>query len=138
MPHVSSKKLSKKQSYTLNKNFTEWLNTLPKSYTAVAVQNLLTDTEQVMLAKRLSIIFLLQDGFSAYQVSRMCSVTLQTVQRLLKDKDGGRFDDLVRMWKQKKQKDEMWKMIDSFSRLGLPSYVGKDRYSKLNKNSRRG
>jgi hypothetical protein len=133
MPHVSKKKLSDKQQFTLDKNFSNWLDTLSKSNTSIAVRSLLTDTERIMLAKRLSIIFLIGDGLSSYKISKMCSVTIQTVQRLQVDLESGRFDDLVKLWDKKKARDEMWKLIETFSRMGLPSYVGKDRYKNLPK-----
>ena len=118
MPHVSKKKLSDKQLYTLNKNFSHWLDTLSKANTSVAVKSLLTDTEQIMLAKRLSIVFLLNDGLSVYKVSKMCSVTIPTVQRINMDIEKGRFSDLIAFWKKKKQRDEMWELIETFSRFG--------------------
>ena len=131
MPHVSKNKLSKKQRYSLDKNFSEWLDAMTKSNTSIAVKSLLTDTERIMLAKRLSIIFLIEDGLSNYKVSKMCSVTIQTVQRLRADRQKGRFIDLVKLWDKKKERDNMWQLIETFSRMGLPSYVGKDRYKSM-------
>ena len=83
MPHVSRNRLAKKTEKelirTLNFVFTKIKNADDMLAFSTA---LLTDTEKLMLAKRLAIVVLLEKGFPDSQIAETLHVTRITVSKM--------------------------------------------------------
>lgn len=83
MPQVSRHKLSKKTEEELVKNLNLVLAAISKhEEMLIFLTALLTNTERLMLAKRLAIIVLIADGVSDSQIANMLHVTRMTVSKM--------------------------------------------------------
>lgn len=79
------------------------------------MQDLLSPTEQLMLAKRLSIAFLLHKGYDQRSISKILKVSLSTVNRVsLRMQLGGLgFKKLITEIIQSEKMDKFWSKLDN-------------------------
>ena len=93
MPHVSKKRLDKRQEKELIRNFELVLTKISNdSQMHDFLGSLLTPTEKVMLAKRLAIVVLLKEEIPQASVVSALNVTQATVSRMqlfLESRGGG-------------------------------------------------
>lgn len=83
MPHVSRNKLDQKIEKQLTDTLDIVLTNLSKQDEVKGfLLSLLTPTERIMLAKRLTIIILLNEGFSESEIADTLHVTRVTVSRM--------------------------------------------------------
>ncbi len=94
------------------------------------ISELLTDTEQIMLAKRLMVIFMLAEGVSQYRIKKILNISSSTVARTARLMDGGAFHHLTQMCRKKKSREILWNELENIVRLGMPS-MGNDRWKWL-------
>lgn len=85
-----------------------------KQQVEIFIQDLLSPTEQLMLAKRLSIAFLLHKGYDQRSISSILKVSLSTVNRVsLRMQIGGTgFKKLIAEIIQSEKMDEFWNKLD--------------------------
>jgi uncharacterized protein YerC len=93
MPHVSRKKLKKKVANELADEFLSFLTTTRSKQDA---RELLSQTERVMLAKRLSAVLLLARGYPSLQIELALGLTRQTTTRLRRALAQGRFNKVTK------------------------------------------
>ena len=87
------------------------------------IQDLLSPTEQLMLAKRLSIAFLLHKGYDQRSICRILKVSLSTVNRVsLKLQLAGEgYNKIIKEIIRDEKIDEFWqKLDDSLSEIVPP------------------
>ncbi len=133
MAFVSKKPLKKEIQTQLNRQLVSSIVSLrTESGGAHFISELLTDTEQIMLAKRLMMIFMLIENVSQYHIRQVLNVSSSTVARTARVLDGGGFDHITHICHRKKNRDILWKDLEVIVRLGMPS-MGKDRWDWLNK-----
>lgn len=103
MPHVSKKELDKK---TFEKLFTKLVKILQKAQSknkfSYVLDELLTDTEKIMLAKRLAIILLLFAKFPQHRISDTLFVSPSTVARMSLNVEIGKYDAIKNISEQEK------------------------------------
>ena len=89
----------------------------------------LTETEQLMLAKRVATILMLIDEQSYYRIEQLLGVSSSTSKRLHKLLIGGAFSSLEKKVERKKDRDELSRKVGILLRGGLPprAYVIKKR-----------
>ena len=116
MPHISSKKLKKE---TLNRLYGEFGKAFEKSArksgTKLFLGNLLTRTEKIMLAKRISIAVLLAKGYSYPSIRQMLRVTPSTISNVslnLKYSDKG-YRKIVEKILRDEKMNEFWQKIET-------------------------
>ena len=79
MPHVSKNKIDVK---TMTKIKKDLISVIIKPHSKkTIVEELFTETEYIMLAKRLAIILLITKGVSKYRISKNLKVSISTVLR---------------------------------------------------------
>lgn len=131
MAFVSKKPLKKEVQTQLNQQF---IRTIVELRTVNGGKNfiseLLTDTEQVMLAKRLMTIFMLAENISQYKISKILNVSSSTVARTAHLMNSGAFSHLVRICRKKKDREVLLRELEVIVRFGMPS-MGKDRWGWL-------
>lgn len=133
MAKISNKKLQEETLVQIHKRL---VKTLKKAGTSGnmgdVLDDLLTETEEIMIAKRLSIIFLLNEGMSMYAIHKHLGVSKNTVsymkERFLQDG----YDSLVTLFKKKKEREEMWSYLEIIIRGGMPER-GKNRWKALDR-----
>ncbi len=80
------------------------------------IQDLLSPTEQLMLAKRLSIAYLLSKRYDQRSISRLLKVSLSTVNRvsLRLQLDGTGYEKVFREISKEEKTNEFWQKLDDF------------------------
>lgn len=92
-------------------------------------EEILTDTERLMLAKRIATILMLIDEHSYHRIRQTLGVSSSTSKRLHRLLDSGVFLSLERVAAQKREREQIIENIGVMLRAGLPprAYVIKKR-----------
>ncbi|MDO8659548.1 MAG: Trp family transcriptional regulator [Candidatus Parcubacteria bacterium] len=132
MPHISSKKLEKKQLQKLYDEFSVALEkSAKKSWVKFFLNDLLTKTEKIMLAKRFAVIYLLsQDVPPSYIADALC-MSPTTIFRMSLKYDIGKYSYLLRAIKNESK--DIWKILEKILQAGLPPRAGRGRWKFLYK-----
>lgn len=93
----------------------------------------LTPTEQMMLAKRLAVIFLLAQGFSIYRIQQILKVSPSTVARIKLQLERGKFKKIVASARSRKHRQRFQEMLDLLLLIMLPQQSGKTRWGTIDK-----
>jgi len=120
MPHVSKRKLHTKTRRTISGNLVGLLVGLRGAQGRRFLGELLTPTEQIMLAKRLALIAMLTEGYSYYRIEQTLKMSTSTIKRVHIQLDTHTFRTIQTMLAQKKSRENFWHMVEKFSRGGLP------------------
>jgi Trp operon repressor len=96
MPHISQQKLSDRAAHELEEQLSLVLFEAPGRARRQIVQELLTKTERLMLAKRLLLILLIAKGGSTRIISEYLKMSFSTVARFEHDLDRGRYRNTKR------------------------------------------
>lgn len=137
MPHVSRKRLKKEIATELADQFLTFLSLAQtKKEARILANELLSQTERVMLAKRLAIVVLLVRGYSFTQIEEALGVTRQTVIRVWKDMKIGKYDKIARYAREHTGHFKKEAFMDALIRMihfGMPPRAGRGRWKFLNK-----
>jgi len=82
MPHLSQKELDPKTKKEIIQTFEMVLGKLNKSEAKEFLFSILSSTERTMLAKRLGVVTLLQEGVEDVDISEALGVTRTTINRM--------------------------------------------------------
>ena len=137
MPQVSTKRIKKEVATELADQFLTFLAlATSKSQARILANELLSQTERVMLAKRLAIVVLLVRGYSFTQIEEALGITRQTVVRVWKHMKTGQYDHIARFAREHTNhfKNEVFieKLIRAIH-FGMPPRAGKGRWKFLDK-----
>jgi uncharacterized protein YerC len=130
MPHVSSKLLTTK----IRKDIDGQLIKVVAKHTNVVCSELLTSTERIMLAKRLAIILMLDQGLSYYRIHKILAVSVSTIKRLHGAQLSGYFNALRVVHQTKRKREEFLTFLETVLQMGL-SPRGRGRWRKLFRDS---
>ncbi|MBU4438758.1 MAG: hypothetical protein KJ779_04240 [Firmicutes bacterium] len=95
------------------------------------INDLLGESEKIVLAKRLSIVFMLQENISWYRISTLLKVSDTTVKKIAVKIDRGGYKNILKIVKQKKNRRAFWTGMEVIVRCGMPPIVGKGRWNFL-------
>ena len=137
MPHVSKQKLDKE---TLNQ-ISERLITIiiklqNKDEASAFLEDLLTKTERIMLAKRLAITIMLERGYPFQVISQSLKVSEATisVMRDRIDRGGRGFKNILEKLEKDRSIEKLLKILDTIiSAFAMPPIAGKGRWKFLYK-----
>lgn len=131
MPHISSRQLKKKH---LQKLYTEFSIALEKSAQKSVVKfflnDFLTKTEKIMLAKRFAVIYLLSKDVPVSYIAEVLLMSPATIARMSLKYEIGKYSSVLRTIE--KQKD-IWNILEKILRMGLPPRAGRGRWKFLYK-----
>ena len=97
MVYVSKRKVDPKIESVLSDQLLSFIAAAKtKREAAVIVSELLTETEQTMLSKRLAVVVMLERGYSFREIERSLKVTPQTVTRLWRKRNQDAFQKICR------------------------------------------
>ena len=137
MPHLSKQKIKKEVATVLNDQLLTFLSVArTKGEAQVLATELLTDTERLMLGKRLAIIVMLERDYSFTQIEELLAVTPQTIGRIYKELMAGKHAKLARYAREYTKhfrKNTFWDSFDRLLRAGMPPRAGKGRWKTLRK-----
>lgn len=137
MPHVSRKRLKKEIATELADQFLTFLSLAQnKKEARILANELLSQTERVMLAKRLAVVVLLVRGYSFTQIQDALGITRQTVIRVWKDMKTRKYDKIARYTREHTKHFKREAFMDDLIRMihfGMPPRAGHGRWKFLNK-----
>ncbi len=99
-----SKKHTKGEDYVVaHKKLVELISKLKPNNAAYLVDELLTESEQIMIVKRFATILMYKQNYSPYRVSNTIAISLSTAQRLHRQFNAGMFNNLLDCISKKEQ-----------------------------------
>ncbi len=131
MPHISSQKLDSK---LLEKIFTELFNVFNcaqgKNNLPLVINELFTNTEKIMFAKRLAIILMLSDSIPQRKIAEILKVSPSTVAIISLKIEVQQFKVILEI--SKKQKIDFEKIVFNILTVGgiMPPKVGRKYWTK--------
>ncbi len=133
MVNVSKNKLKKNVSNKINSRLVNIVADLETNTSAKGfLDDLLTESEKIVLAKRLSIIFMLYEKVSMYRIHKILSVSKSTVIKVANDIDFDKYENILEMVEKKKNRVTFWDGMEIVLKCGMPPIVGKGRWDFLN------
>ena len=129
MPHISKQPIEKDYFETLFKELEKLIATTTLKDSAAVLHALLTETEKIMLTKRLAAALLFAKNYSQYQVWNLLKISPSTAQKMYLAFESGHYDSLITILN-KKQYSDIWNMLELVLQAGMPS-LGKDRWKSL-------
>lgn len=111
MTNVTRKEVGGKKYKTAHHQFVKLISMLNNSGAKHLIDELLTESEQIMLIKRFAVIFMFTQGYSYYKASQAIGVSKSTAQRLYSQYSLGEFENLFKGLS-KTQKSELVSVIE--------------------------
>ncbi len=132
MPHISSRKLKKENLQELYNEFSIALEkSAKKSWAKFFLNDFLTRTEKIMLAKRFAVIYLLSKDIPPSYIADALCMSPATIFRMSLKYDIGKYSSLLRAIK--KEEKDIWGILEKILRAGLPPRAGRGRWKFLYK-----
>ena len=138
MPHISKRRLKQETFRSMKKSFTN-LMAAPRNprLTQLLLNDVLTATERIMLAKRLAAIVMLCRGYSSYKIHMVLKLSPSTVARLEARLENGAFPYLESLFRGSRSKkllkeaENFWDSLFKIILMGMPPRAGKGRWKFL-------
>ncbi len=139
MTNVSHRRLSKKEWSKIYVAFIDCMNPLSRNAWRSPLNDLLSEAEKIMLAKRFAIILLTIEDFSGYRISNILDVSISTVLRIQRLWDKGKYQYIEKYLKDKKNRENFLGILQNVLLLGglVPPMVGEKRSDWLRRIDRR-
>ena len=132
MPHISSKKLKKEYLQKLYNEFSVALEkSAKKSWLKIFLNDFLTRTEKIMLAKRFAVIYLLSQDVPATYIAEALSMSPATIFRMSLKYNIGKYSSLLKTIKEEGR--GVWQILEKILKAGLPPRAGRGRWKFLYK-----
>ncbi len=130
MPHVSYKKLKKEHLQKLYNEFSSALEkSAKKSWVKFFLNDFLTHTEKIMLAKRFAVIYFLSKDIPTSYIYESLHMSPTTIFRMSVKYDIGKYSSLLKAVK--REDKEIWRILEKILRAGLPPIAGRGRWKFL-------
>ncbi|MCR4285685.1 MAG: Trp family transcriptional regulator [Candidatus Kaiserbacteria bacterium] len=131
MTHISKKRLTKKTQDGLFTQFVDLTASVKKTEQSKIFEALLTETELIMITKRLAIVLLLLEGRSTYAIAKTLAVSDSTVRLVRGAYRIGHYDSIIAVLRKKSfDRDAFWDTLEKILQCGLPPR-GKGRWKWL-------
>ncbi len=125
MPHISKQLLEKKRFLEIHRQLFKIITEISRSgKTKIILDELLTKTEKLMLAKRLAIIFMLDQKESMYAISNILKVSPSTVARMSLSYENGSYANII---EEMRKQSSFWVQFHKI----IPPRVGRDRFKNF-------
>ena len=132
MPHISSKKLKKENLQKLYNEFSIALEkSAKKSWIKLFLNDFLTQTEKIMLAKRFAVIYLLSKNIPTSYIAEALCMSPATIFRMSLKYDTNKYFSLLKIIRDEKR--DIWKTLEKILKTGLPPRAGRGRWKFLYK-----
>ncbi|HTE49114.1 MAG TPA: Trp family transcriptional regulator [Candidatus Paceibacterota bacterium] len=132
MPHISSKKLEKEHQKKLFDEFSAALEkSAKKSWVKIFLNDFLTPTEKIMLAKRFAVIYFLSKDIPSSYISEALGMSPATISRMSVKYEIGKYSSLLKAIE--KENKDIWGILEKILRAGLPPRAGRGRWKFLYK-----
>jgi len=136
MPHISKRYLKKDDFREIGERFVKTIASISDTTQGRQfLREFFTHTEQIMLSKRLSIIFMLTQGATPYEIENTLKMSPSTVARIENKFEVGKFSTICNYFQSKKRRDKFWSSLETLLQSGLPPR-GRGRWKWLFEKSR--
>ena len=130
MPHISQKKMSDKDFNKIYDQLVSFFDTAGNQRKSdILFREFITNTEKIMLAKRLAILCLIDDSVSEHYISCILSVSPSTISRISLSYEQGKFPYISNIIRKNKQ--SIWDVLEGAVQSSMEGYVGPKRWSWL-------
>lgn len=131
MPHVSRRKLEKK---TFNRLFEKFLlifeNAHRKNSFNSVLNELLTNTEKIMLTKRLIVVLLLSKEIPQHRIVNMLHMSPSTIAKMSVSLENGKYDAIIRTSKKGREFLDLIEFLLSGGGI-MPPIAGRGRWKRI-------
>jgi|SRR3989344_98779 len=134
MPHLASKDLPPKIRSLIEAQL--W-RLLEKHHLRGLLKELLTETEQLMLAKRLAALLMLEEELSYYRIQKTLELSTSTIKRLHAYLLSGECSAIEAIIRNKKEREKNWELMGTALRAGLPAR-GSNQWKRIDRILARG
>ncbi len=129
MPHISKEALDPVYLQKLFTELEQLIASTTKRDSSAVLNALLTETEKVMLTKRLAAAMMYSKGYSQYQVWNLLKISSSTAERMKLAFETGQYRALLKIVDHQGS-HELWNILEVIVRGGLPTR-GKDRWKSM-------
>lgn len=119
MPHISSKKLEQATVQELDTLIASLVRDTGSQTRVNIFRELLTKTEKIMLAKRITIVFMLIQGASIYKIIHTLGISPSTAERYKNSYKQGKYKELSKWLLSLTKKGKRDKLITSLVSLAF-------------------
>ncbi len=131
MANISKRQLKRKVFEHINRQLLSQLTRYrTKKQARIFTEELLTKTEQVMLAKRLMTLVMLERGYSFSIIERVLKVTSKTVVKLQGERRRGLHSRLLAQYTRRRNSARILDVVEVLLQAGLPPR-GKGRWKDV-------
>jgi len=131
MANISKRQLKRKVFEHINRQLLSQLTRYrTKKQARIFTEELLTKTEQVMLAKRLMTLVMLERGYSFSIIERVLKVTSKTVVKLQGERRRGLHSRLLAQYARRRDSARILDVVEVLLQAGLPPR-GKGRWKDV-------
>jgi uncharacterized protein YerC len=132
MAQVGKQELRSQTRKAIAKQMNQALFATDRSLSRDLFDELITDIEQLMLAKRLATILMLADEHSYYRIQQSLGVSASTSKRLHGLLIRGAFPSIEKLLENRRKRAELIQSVEQILQAGLPprAYVVKKRNKK--------
>lgn len=121
MPHISAKKLENDVFRQIHHRFIQMVvDVKDRKASTSFLSEFFTPTEKIMLAKRLTTVFMLASGCSFLTIERTLKVSPTTIAFFAEKLETGEFDYLKNFFTKAKNKKAFWDDLEALLQCGLP------------------
>jgi len=125
MPHVSKRLLEREKFLGIHKELFKIIGTIARSNRShLALGELFTKTEKLMLAKRLAIVCMLDQKESVYAIEQILKVSPSTVARISLQYEKGAYSKLLI---EIKKQNSFWSELSKI----IPPRAGRNRFKNF-------
>ena len=132
MARISKNALTEDEKRVLVKQYTRLLSDKKSSKQEQLLSEILTETEQLIVLKRVAAVILIDQKQSTYEIARTLKLSSASVSHYKAQIAAGKFSTLLELVRGKTFDTEaFWRTIDKVLRLGLPPIAGPGRWSTI-------
>ena len=132
MTHVSKFKMKDRVKKRITGSLSRAFLQSGTAHGRAMIETLLTSTEQIMLAKRLAVIVMLEREYTYYRIMKTLKVSTSTIKRLHKNLESGRYRFIRRTFLKKSNSLGFLELLEVFLAAGMPSIAGPRHQKRLN------
>jgi len=133
MTNVSKQSVKKEVLDRITNQFIKILGNL-KGFkeTNLFIEDFFTDSEKIMITKRLAAIFMLIEDVPFSVIVRTLKISSATLRKMAVILDRGGYGSILRKVEKTRVRKVLWQELETLLRAGLPKY-GRGRWDFLNK-----
>ncbi len=103
MTHITKRKIDSGDYQKAQQELVALVARLNKRTAPFFINDLLTESERIMLVKRFAVVFMFHHGYSAYRASDVLGVSISTALKLRAQYEQRKFHDLLGCYSKKEQ-----------------------------------